>query len=136
MQTLQIEHLTKRYHEFAAVRDVTLTLGSGVYGLLGANGAGKTTLMRMLCGILAPTEGTVRCDGADIRPDFFMYALPVKKGIQALAAAQTQMMSALRADLQRIIKLFLVEHLITLGTLCPQARRNGTLLFVFSVSRF
>ena len=66
MQTLQIEHLTKRYHEFAAVRDVTLTLGSGVYGLLGANGAGKTTLMRMLCGILAPTEGTVRWGGTDI----------------------------------------------------------------------
>ncbi|EFB75036.1 ABC transporter ATP-binding protein [Subdoligranulum variabile] len=66
MRTLQTEHLTKRYGSFAAVRDVSLTLGSGVYGLLGANGAGKTTLMRMLCGILDPTEGTVRCDGAEI----------------------------------------------------------------------
>lgn len=66
MQQLQLDHLTKCYKDFAAVRDVTLTLGGGVYGLLGANGAGKTTLMRMLCGILEPTRGTVRCGGADI----------------------------------------------------------------------
>ena len=66
MQQLQLDHLTKCYKEFAAVKDVTLTLGGGVYGLLGANGAGKTTLMRMLCGILTPTRGTVRCGGVDI----------------------------------------------------------------------
>ena len=66
MQQLQLDHLTKCYKEFAAVKDVTLTLGGGVYGLLGANGAGKTTLMRMLCGILTPTRGTVRCGGTDI----------------------------------------------------------------------
>ena len=66
MQELQLEQLTKCYGNFAAVRDVNLTLGGGVYGLLGANGAGKTTLMRMLCGILTPTRGTVRCGGADI----------------------------------------------------------------------
>ena len=66
MQQLQLDHLTKCYKEFAAVKDVTLTLGGGVYGLLGANGAGKTTLMRMLCGILTPTRGTVCCGGADI----------------------------------------------------------------------
>ena len=66
MRELQLDHLTKCYKDFAAVKNVTLTLGGGVYGLLGANGAGKTTLMRMLCGILEPTKGTVRCGGADI----------------------------------------------------------------------
>ncbi|HIZ49373.1 MAG TPA: ABC transporter ATP-binding protein [Candidatus Gemmiger excrementavium] len=66
MRELQTQHLTKRYGSFAAVQDVDLTLGAGVYGLLGANGAGKTTLMRMLCGILAPSGGTVRWGGADI----------------------------------------------------------------------
>ena len=66
MRELQLDRLTKCYKDFAAVKDVTLTLGGGVYGLLGANGAGKTTLMRMLCGILEPTKGTVRCGGADI----------------------------------------------------------------------
>ena len=66
MGELQTQHLTKRYGRFAAVQDVDLTLGCGVYGLLWANGAGKTTLMRMLCGILAPSGGTVRWGGADI----------------------------------------------------------------------
>lgn len=66
MQSLQTENLTKCYREQTIVRDVTLTLGPGVYGLLGANGAGKTTLMRMLCGILEPSAGTVRYGGADI----------------------------------------------------------------------
>ena len=66
MRELQTQHLTKRYRDFTAVQDVDLTLGAGVYGLLGANGAGKTTLMRMLCGILAPSGGTVRWGGADI----------------------------------------------------------------------
>ena len=52
MQTVTLDHVTKRYGGRAAVNEISLTLGEGVYGLLGANGAGKTTLMRMLCGIL------------------------------------------------------------------------------------
>ena len=42
---LELQHLSKRYRERYAVRDVNVTLTPGVYGLLGANGAGKTTLM-------------------------------------------------------------------------------------------
>ena len=37
-----------------------------MYGLLGENGAGKTTLMRMICGILEPTQGNILCDGMEI----------------------------------------------------------------------
>lgn len=67
MPTITMENLTKRYAQKSAVQGLSLTLGEGVYGLLGANGAGKTTLMRMLCGILEPTEGRVLCGGMDIR---------------------------------------------------------------------
>lgn len=49
---LKIEHLSKRFKDKTAVDDVSLTLTSGVWGLLGANGAGKTTLMRMIADIM------------------------------------------------------------------------------------
>ena len=58
--------MTKRYRDKMAAADVSLTLTPGVWGLLGANGAGKTTLMRMLAGILRPTEGHILCDGVEI----------------------------------------------------------------------
>ena len=63
---LEIRHVTKRYRDKMAAADVSLTLTPGVWGLLGANGAGKTTLMRMLAGILRPTEGHILCDGVEI----------------------------------------------------------------------
>ena len=62
---VEIQNLTKRFGQKTAVDDASLTLTSGVWGLIGANGAGKTTLMRMLAGILTPTSGRVLCDGAD-----------------------------------------------------------------------
>lgn len=63
---LVVKDLSRRFGEKRAVEGVSLTLGCGVHGLLGANGAGKTTLMRMLCGILRPTGGTVALDGVDV----------------------------------------------------------------------
>lgn len=60
---LVINNLTKQFKNKVAVDHVSLCLHSGVFGLLGTNGAGKTTLMRMLCGILQPTSGTVTFDG-------------------------------------------------------------------------
>lgn len=63
---LCIDRLTKQYENKIAVDRVSLQLTNGVYGLLGANGAGKTTFMRMLCGILNPTSGTVTFDGMDV----------------------------------------------------------------------
>ena len=63
---LEIENLTKRFQDVAAVDGVSCTLTTGVYGLLGVNGAGKTTLMRMLCTLLKPTGGRILWDGKDI----------------------------------------------------------------------
>lgn len=67
MHNLELTDLSKAFKNKAAVRNVNVSLTHGVYGLLGENGAGKTTLMRMLCGILEPTSGTVLCDGIPIR---------------------------------------------------------------------
>lgn len=63
---LNINGLTKQYDHKTALAPMTLTLKRGVIGLLGANGAGKTTLMRMLCGILKPTGGSITFDGLDV----------------------------------------------------------------------
>lgn len=63
---LKVDRLTKQYKNKIAVDRVSLKLTPGIYGLLGANGAGKTTLMRMLCGILTPTGGSVTLDEIDV----------------------------------------------------------------------
>ncbi|MDE6744065.1 MAG: ABC transporter ATP-binding protein [Lachnospiraceae bacterium] len=63
---LKIDRVTKKYDKKIACDRISLTLEKGVYGLLGANGAGKTTLMRMICGILDPSSGSLSCDGIDV----------------------------------------------------------------------
>ena len=72
---LVIDRLTKQFQNKTAVDRVTLRLHSGVFGLLGTNGAGKTTLMRMLCGILQPTSGTIAFDGMDVREEGYRAVL-------------------------------------------------------------
>ena len=63
---LVIDRLTKKFQNKVAVDGVSLRLHNGVFGLLGTNGAGKTTLMRILCGIMQPTSGTITFDGMDV----------------------------------------------------------------------
>ena len=63
---LYLNHISKVYDTKTAVDDVTLKLGPGIYGLLGANGAGKTTLMRIICDIQQATGGRVEYDHEDI----------------------------------------------------------------------
>ena len=64
---LEIKNLSKQFKKKEAVKCVNARLTPGVWGLLGANGAGKTTMMRMMAGILEPTNGQVSFCGKDIR---------------------------------------------------------------------
>ena len=67
---IECENLTKRFGTFTAVDHVTFSVAKGsIFGFLGPNGSGKSTVIRMLCGILEPTEGTGRIAGHDIRRD-------------------------------------------------------------------
>jgi ABC-2 type transport system ATP-binding protein len=60
-------NLTKQFGSFTAVRNVNLRIHYGeIYGLLGANGAGKTTIIKMLCGLLDPTEGDIQLVGESV----------------------------------------------------------------------
>lgn len=63
---LILDRVSKQYQNKIAVDRISLKLQKGVCGLLGANGAGKTTLMRMICGILQPTSGTITFDSLDV----------------------------------------------------------------------
>src|ERR1700730_8092935 len=64
---IECEGLTKRFGTFTAVDHVTFSVGKGsIFGFLGPNGSGKSTVIRMLCGILEPTEGTGRIAGHDV----------------------------------------------------------------------
>jgi ABC-2 type transport system ATP-binding protein len=68
---IELSSLTKRYRRgkgwFTAVDNVTLSVPPGqVIGLLGPNGAGKTTTIKMACGLIVPTAGTIRLNGYDV----------------------------------------------------------------------
>jgi ABC-2 type transport system ATP-binding protein len=62
-----VDDLVKRFGDFIAVDHVSCTVNRGeVFGFLGPNGAGKSTTIRILCGLLTPTEGRAAVDGLDV----------------------------------------------------------------------
>src|SRR6476659_7826834 len=67
---IELTNVTKRYGPQVAVEGLNLTVTAGeLFAFLGPNGAGKTTTIKMLCGLLFPTEGTVKVGGFDLRTD-------------------------------------------------------------------
>ncbi|MCR5499248.1 MAG: ATP-binding cassette domain-containing protein [Acetatifactor sp.] len=63
---LEIRHLTKKYGDFTALRDINLTLDRGVFGILGANGAGKSTFLNLITDNIPRTEGEILYNGKEI----------------------------------------------------------------------
>ena len=62
--------VNRRFGAFTAVDAVDLSVRTGeIFGLLGPNGAGKTTLIKMMCGLLEPTAGTIAIGGIDVRTE-------------------------------------------------------------------
>lgn len=67
---LEVNNLSKNYGDFRAVDSVSFSIKRGeIFGFLGLNGAGKTTTLKMLSGILEPTEGSIIIDGISLKDD-------------------------------------------------------------------
>lgn len=67
MNAVEVSHLTRNFRDFSAVNDVSFYIPEGeIFGLLGPNGAGKTTTIRILCGVLLPSAGSVQVLGYDV----------------------------------------------------------------------
>lgn len=67
MPAIEVNHLTKKYGEFLALKDVSFSVEEGeVFGLIGPNGAGKTTTLRVLATLLEVTSGNVSIYGRDL----------------------------------------------------------------------
>jgi ABC-2 type transport system ATP-binding protein len=66
-RAIETTNLTRRFGTLTAVAGLNLTVQTGeIFGFLGPNGAGKTTTIRMLCGLLLPSEGSARVAGRDV----------------------------------------------------------------------
>jgi ABC-2 type transport system ATP-binding protein len=64
---IETSNLTKKYsNKVTALNNVSLSIDTGIFGLLGRNGSGKTTLMRILTTLIEPTGGTASILGMDI----------------------------------------------------------------------
>ena len=67
---IEVRNLTRRFGDLTAVQDVSFTVRRGaIFGLLGPNGSGKSTIIRMLCGVLQPTSGSLHVLGRDVARD-------------------------------------------------------------------
>lgn len=62
-----INNLSKRYGKKEILRNISLTIPEGMYGLLGRNGAGKTSFMRILATLSIPTNGDIQMNGVSIK---------------------------------------------------------------------
>ncbi|QDK45649.1 ABC transporter ATP-binding protein [Bdellovibrio sp. ZAP7] len=78
MKSVEVKNLSVKFGEFYAVKNVSFAVEAGeIFGFLGANGAGKTTTIRVLCGLLIPSEGEAHVCEIDVRTD----SIAVKKQV-------------------------------------------------------
>ncbi|HZF51075.1 MAG TPA: ATP-binding cassette domain-containing protein [Polyangiaceae bacterium] len=79
---LNLDHVTKRFGEVAAVLDASITVEPGlIHAIIGENGAGKSTLLKLAAGALAPNEGSILVDGSPLKPATTAFAARLGVGM-------------------------------------------------------
>ena len=144
MAEIRIEKLHKRFSDFVAVRDSTLTLEDGRFVvLLGPSGCGKTTTLRMLAGLEFPTSGSITLAGQDVtylRPRerdiamvFQLFALYPHLGVRGNLEFPLRNEGLARAEIDRrvaeVAAILRIEHLLKarVGGLSGGDRQRGAL---------
>jgi len=92
---IQIDHLSKRYQQHQALKDVSLSVQTGsIFGLLGPNGAGKTSLIRILTQITEADEGQILFNGEALNPShiYQMGYLPEERGLYKKMTVKDQLL--------------------------------------------
>jgi ABC-2 type transport system ATP-binding protein len=116
---IELQGISKKFSAITVVKDVSFTVSPGeVLGYLGPNGAGKTTTIRMLAGLLEPSQGRILFEGRDVRDDLQGYKkrlgyVPEQSEIYPHLSAQEYltMVGRLRGLPERSLKTKIVEFL-------------------------
>src|SRR5213595_415339 len=119
---IELSNVSKSYGAKPAVRDLSLAIARGeLFAFLGPNGAGKTTTIKMMCGLLFPTSGSVRVGGFDLRRDgdqarqllsyvpdqpFLYEKLTGREFLQFIADMYGMAVELSRSRLEEMIELF------------------------------
>ncbi|QBI21351.1 ABC transporter ATP-binding protein [Egibacter rhizosphaerae] len=100
--SVAVERVSAQLGDVVALWDVSARVGPGITALLGPNGAGKTTLVRLVCGLLPASQGTVRVGGRDPRSDH-----EARRGLGYVPEAQALID---RLDARRFVRLAAILH--------------------------
>ncbi len=133
---IDLNKLTKRFGDFTAIDNLTLTVQRGeIFGLLGPNGSGKTTTINMISGLSKPTSGVIKVLGYDILQDSkavhaILGTVPQETALYEELTAWTNM--TIHADLYRVPRSKRDKNIIDMLNLVGLTDRSKNRVSTFS----
>src|ERR1043165_8063797 len=105
---LEVRHLVKRYNRIPAVDGVSFTIRPGeILGYIGPNGAGKSTTVKVLTGLIEPTDGEIFFNGRDVPEEPHLYPhLTGREYLQLVGRLRGLSRSVLEPRMEQMLRLF------------------------------